>query len=366
MTVPSPTPRTARESVDGVTAVVVNHQGAAYLPRCLDALEGQEGLAEILVIDNASTDGSAAAAAARGGLVRLVEAGGNLGPAAARNLGLAQVRTPWVLFVDNDVYLPEGAVASLLAAAQDEPRVALVQPRSVFAGEPTRVHYDGGSLHHLGLFSLRNWYGSLDCARAADPAPRVAVDGAISLCLLGRVDALRALGGFDPRYFILFEDLDLSYRVRAAGWRILSLPGVLVEHDAGTAGVSFREGARYPARRVFLHARNRWRFLLKNLGLRSLLLTLPSQALYEVAYLFLALRHRALGSWLRGKGAALASLGEVWRARAAVQATRVVGDRELLVGGPLTLTPDAGAREPAARFLDGWSRLCFRLVRPLL
>ena len=358
MTAPSPNARTAPLPIEGVTVVVVNHQGAAYLPRCLDALEGQEGVVEVLVVDNASTDGSAALAAARGGLVRLVEAGGNL--------GLAQVRTPWVLFVDNDVYLPEGAVASLVAAARDEPRVALVQPRSVFAGEPTRVHYDGGSLHHLGLFSLRNWYGALEAARAADPSPRVAVDGAISLCLLGRVEVLRALGGFDPHYFILFEDLDLSYRVRAAGWGILSLPGVLVEHDAGTAGVSFREGARYPARRVFLHARNRWRFLLKNLGLRSLLLTLPSQALYEVAYLFLALRHGALGSWLRGKGAALASLAEVWTARARVQSTRVVGDRELLVGGPLTLTPDAGAREPAARLLDAWSRLCFRLVRPLL
>ena len=366
MTAPSPTPTSSRELRGGVTAVVVNHQGAAYLPRCLDALEGQEGLAEILVVDNASTDGSAELAAARGGPVRVVDAGGNLGPAAARNLGLGLVRTPWVLFVDNDVYLPPGAVASLLAAAQDEPRVALVQPRSVFADQPARVHYDGGSLHHLGLFSLRNWYGPLERARAADPGPRVAVDGAISLCLLGRVEVLRSLGGFDPGYFILFEDLDLSYRVRAAGWGILSLPGVLVEHDAGTAGVSFREGTRYPARRVFLHARNRWRFLLKNLGLRSLVLTLPSQALYEAAYLFLALRHRALGSWLRGKGAALASLGEVCRARAKVQSTRVVGDRDLLVGGPLTLTPDAGARERAALLLDAWSRLCFRVVRPLL
>lgn len=349
-----------------VTVVLVNHQGGAYLPRCVEAVLRQDAIREVIVVDNASSDGSPEWAEARGGKVRVLHAGGNLGPAAARNLGLEEVTTPWVLFLDNDVYLPDDAVARLLEAGEQAPEAALVQPRSVFAGDASRVHYDGGQLHHLGLFSLRNWYCSLDEAQRADAGPLTWLDGAISLCLLARTDALRSMGGFDARYFILFEDLDLSFRVRAAGWRILSVPGVVVRHDEGTAGVSFREGSRYPARRVFLHARNRWWFLAKNLRLRTLLLTAPSQLAYEVAYFSLALRHRALSSWVQGKLAALAGLPSLLGDRLRVQRGRVLEDRELLVGGPLTLTPDAGAAALGARLLDRVARSWFRAVRPLL
>lgn len=349
-----------------VTVVLVNHQGGAYLPRCVEGVLRQEAVREVVVVDNASDDGSPEWAEAQGGKVRVLHAGGNLGPAAARNLGLAEVTTAWVLFLDNDVYLPDDAVSRLLEAGRGAPEAALVQPRSVFAGDASRVHYDGGQLHHLGLFSLRNWYRSLDDAEQADHGPLTWLDGAISLCLLARADVLRGLGGFDARYFILFEDLDLSFRVRAAGWRILSVPSVVVRHDEGTAGVSFREGPRYPARRVFLHARNRWWFLAKNLRLRTLLLTAPSQLAYEAAYLALAVRHRALGSWMRGKLAALAGLPGLLGERLRVQRGRVLEDRELLVGGPLTLTPDAGAKALGARLLDRVARSWFRAVRPLL
>lgn len=342
-----------------VTVVVVNYEGERYLERCLEALAQQGAVVkEVLVVDNASPDGSGRLALGRDG-VRLVEAGGNLGPAAARNLGLSLVETAYVLFLDNDVYLPAGAVAQLWSALALEPEACLAQPRSVFASEPDRVHYDGGQLHHLGLFSLRNWYGEVHAARAADDGPIAAVDGAISLCLMGRTARLKQLGGFDPAYFILFEDLDLSYRVRMGGERILSLSDLAVLHDEGTRGVSFREGSRYPSQRVFLHARNRWRFLLKNLELRTLLLTLPSQLAYELAYLTLALQHRALGSWLRGKLAAVGDLAAILRARREVQGGRVQGDRLLLVGGPLTLTPDAGAARLGARLLDAWCRAWF-------
>ena len=134
-----------------VTVVLVNHQGGAYLPRCVEAVLRQQAIREVIVVDNASSDGSPEWAEAQGGKVRVLRAGDNLGPAAARNLGLEEVTTPWVLFLDNDVYLPDDAVARLLEAGEQAPEAALVQPRSVFAGDASRVHYDGGQLHHLGL-----------------------------------------------------------------------------------------------------------------------------------------------------------------------------------------------------------------------
>jgi len=350
-----------------VSVVVVNYQGASYLKRCLDRVASQDLVPdEILVVDNASSDGSDQIAARYGGPVRLIEAGGNLGPAGARNLGLEAARNRWVLCLDNDCYLETETLGQLVRAATTDPAVVLVQPRSLFATDPSRVHYDGGTLHHAGLFSLRNWYRPLEEALAGDHGPLQPVDGAVSLCLLVDRDRIQALGAFDPVYFILFEDLDLSYRVRSAGLKILSVPGASVLHDEGTAGVSFRSGARYPAQRFFLHARNRPLYLLKNYSLRALFLTLPSQAIYEFAYLALALRHRGFLSWMRGKAAAVALVPQTLSKRAVVQAARVVGDGKLLVEGPLTLTPDAGGKRGTARWLSWALGRLFRLVRPLL
>lgn len=350
-----------------ISVVVVNYQGARYLERCLDAIDAQTLIVdEVLVVDNASTDGSEVLAGTRGGIVRLIEAGGNLGPAAARNMGLDCARNRWVLCLDNDCYLEPDTLAQLVAAAGSDPLVAMVQPRSLFASDPSRVHYDGGSLHHAGLFSLRNWYRPLDAARAGDHSPLQPLDGAVSLCLLLDRDRIRSMGGFDPVYFILFEDLDLSYRVRSAGLKILSVPGATVLHDEGTEGVSFRSGSRYPSRRFFLHARNRPLYLLKNYSLRALLLTLPSQLVYEGAYLALALRHGGLIPWARGKFAALLLVPSTLVKRRPVQAARVVGDRQLLVAGPLTLTPDAGGEKLAARLLCRVQSAWFSMIRPLL
>ena len=103
-------------------------------------------------------------------------------------------------------------------------------------------------------------------------------------------------------------------------------------------------GPALPARRVFLHARNRWWFLAKNLRLRTLLLTAPSQLAYEAAYFSPRPAASSLGSWLRGKLAALAGLPGLLGDRLRVQRGRVLEDQRLLVGGPMTLTPDAGAK----------------------
>ena len=356
----SPLPR-------AISVVVVNYQGANYLKRCLDALAVQS-LApdEILVVDNASSDGSERIAADFGAPVRLIQAGENLGPAEARNLGIKAARHAWVLALDNDCYVEPDTLEQLVEAAISDPAVALVQPRSLFASDPQSVHYDGGALHHVGLFSLRNWYAPLGKALASDHGPLQPLDGAIALCLLVDRERILALGGFDPTYFILFEDLDISYRVRSAGLKILSVPAATVLHDEGTPGVSFRSGTRYPAQRFFLHARNRPLYLLKNYSLRALILTLPSQVIYEVAYFALALRHRGLVSWAQGKLAALRLIPKTLGKRAKVQALRTVGDRQLLVGGPLTLTPDAGGGRWAARSLCRMQRILFALVRPLL
>jgi GT2 family glycosyltransferase len=346
--------------VDPISVVVCNYQGAEHLPPCLEAIAAQT-LApdEVLLVDNASTDGSREVVREHFPDVRVIEMQANRGPCPARNRGLREARNRLVLLVDNDAVLAPDALEKLVAAMR--PGVALVQPRSVFAAEPERVHYDGGAFHYAGLFSLRNFGRPL--AEAVGSGV-VEVDGAVSVVLLADRGPLLDAGGFDETFFILFEDLDLSYRLRLAGHTILSVEDALVQHRAGTAGTSYREQERYPARRAFLHSRNRWLYLVKCYRLRTLLLALPALLVYELVWLLFTLRSGHLLRYLHGKLAFLHALPGTLVQRRAVQRSRKRPDRELLVGGPLTVNPqleDSAAVRALDRLLSGW----WRLVRGL-
>jgi len=338
----------AREgrTLGGISVSVCNYNGAAHLQPCLDALRAQtRPFDELLVVDNASSDGSAALVRERYPEARLIELAENRGPCPARNAGLREARHGWVLLVDNDAVLAPDVLEKLERAALAHPRAALVQPRSVFASEPSRVHYDGGGLHYVGLFSLRNFHRPL---AEAEGAGALEVGGAVSVVLLAEREALLEAGGFDEAYFILFEDLDLSLRLRMEGRTIVSVEDALVLHRGGTAGISFRGGRSYPRQRAFFHSRNRWLHLAKNYRWRTLLAIAPALALYELAWLVFTLRSRTLLGHLEGKLAFVLGSRECLKKRRDVQRRRKVRDRDLLVGGPLTVAPDL-ARGAASR-----------------
>ena len=328
-------------SLGPVSVVVVNWNGEAYLDACLRAVAGLRGAVdEVLVVDNASTDRSLAILAERHPAARVLRLEENAGPVRARNAGMRAARNRWVLALDNDAVVLPDVLEKLAAAAAREERAAVVQPRSVFEADRNRVHYDGGAFHYAGLIALRNFYKPL---AEASGHGTLEVDCAVSVALLVDRDAVLDAGGYDESYFILFEDLDLSYRLRALGHKILSVEDAIVLHKGGTAGISYREGPRYPASRVFFHARNRWLFLAKDYRARTLLVALPGLLVYELAGFGLAVAAGGTGAWFRGKLRFLRLLPDVLRERRKFQARRSAKDRDLLVGGPLTVTPSVGA-----------------------
>ena len=119
-----------------ISVVVVNFNGAAHLSFCLEAIFAQS-LApdEVLLVDNASSDGSETAALERYPKLRLVRMARNDGPCPARNAGLAAARCAWVLLLDNDAVLMPDALELLARAGANHPQALLLQPRSVFALE---------------------------------------------------------------------------------------------------------------------------------------------------------------------------------------------------------------------------------------
>lgn len=343
--------------------MVCNYNGAAYIEDCLNSILVQQGVGEILVVDDASSDGSPELIRRAFPMVRLIELSRNGGPCVARNLGLRAARHAHVLAVDNDTLLAPDVLQKLRAALQADPGASIAQVRSVLYDEPERVHYDGADFHYVGLLSLRNFYRPL---AEAEGSGVIEAQALIGICSLMDRDRVLAAGGYDEDFFYLAEDFELSYRLRLQGLRLLSVEDAIVLHRGGTQGLSFRGGG-YPERRAYLHSINRWRILAKNYGLRTLLASAPGLLLYEAVWLLFVIKKGHLLQHLRGKRDFFRAWPQLMRSRSAIQAKRRLPDRQLLVGGPLTFSPslvDSGAARACARLLDLCLRAWWRLARP--
>jgi N-acetylglucosaminyl-diphospho-decaprenol L-rhamnosyltransferase len=348
-----------------VSVVVVNYNGEHYLPECLRAVVAAAPR-EILVVDSGSTDGSLALLTREFPSVRALPLGSNLGPAAARNAGLQAAAGELVLCVDNDVVLLPGCLEELQQALDADPTVAMVQARSLVAGDEATIHYDGADIHFLGLLRLRHWF--VPVAAAGVPAT-VPVGAAIALCILVRRTPVQRVGGFFAELEILFEDTDLSLRLLLSGHQVLVAERALCRHKGGTKGLS-RRGAddAYPERRTFLHSRNRWLVVLSCYRWRTLLVLWPALLLYGLVHLAFVAAEGHLGAWLRGKLALRRLLPVVHARRRQLAALRTRPDREVLTAGPLTYNPGltrGGVRGAVRGALDAGFTLWWRLFRRL-
>jgi len=206
-----------------LTVVVPVHDRPKELDRLLAALGGKVG---VIVVDDASAHPEAIAQVARRHGAELVALDRNVGPAGARNAGLARVRTPYVAFVDSDVVAEPEALALLLRHFHD-PLVAAVAPR-VLGLESGRGNW---------ISRYENAKSSLDLGPVAAPVhPRSPVGWVPSACLVARVSAL---GDGYTEQMRVGEDVDLVWRLVARGLRVRYEPAATVRHDHRTRFTSW-------------------------------------------------------------------------------------------------------------------------------
>jgi len=294
-------------------------------------------------------------------VIRIADQGA-AGPCCARNAALREARTPWVLLLDDDAFPAEGCLEALLAMARADPNAAIVSPRIVRADNPGLIDYDGGRAHFLAELCLENAQVPAGAAAAPGESPTAVATTAL---LVHRERAL-ACGLFDEELVFFREDLEFSLRVRAHGWTIRHCAEALVRHgrEDGSRGVLHR-------RRTFFQTRNRWWIILKLFETRTILLTLPAQAAYEVLNCGLALRRGEFAQYAAAFADLLRGLPAIWAARKRFARTRRVPDRLLLDAPPLGWRPEVLAlplAKPLKRVLDAASRFGWALIaggRPL-
>jgi GT2 family glycosyltransferase len=265
-----------------------------------------------VVVDNASADGSAQAVRRVTTRARVVEAGANLGFAAGCLRGARETSAPLLLFLNPDAVPAPGCVDALRAAATQQPGWGAWQALVTQHGD-AQVNSAGNPVHFLG-FAWAGGHG--EPIGALDGRPRE-IASASGAALVVRREAWRAVGGFDERYFMYGEDVDLSLRLRLAGWDVGVVPLARVTHD-----YAFAKGAY----KWFYLERNRWWTVLGTYPARLLLLLAPALAAFELALLVAAWRGRWLAAKLRAVRAVLGAVPALLERRRSIQSGRRVAD----------------------------------------
>jgi GT2 family glycosyltransferase len=238
------------------TVVVVTRDGIGFLDACLEALLGQElaGGFEVILVDNASIDGSVQHVREHFEAVRLIESTRNRGFAGGNNLGIRAARGRHVVLLNNDTRVRPGWLRALVEAADSADRVGAVAAKLLYAKRPGVIQSAGSLLLSDGSGADRGMdepdHGQFD--RRED------VFAGSGASLLLRREALADAGLLDESFFMYYEDTDLCWRLRLRGWRVLYEPAAVVDHEH--AGSS-REWSPF----FTFHAdRNRLFMLLKN------------------------------------------------------------------------------------------------------
>jgi GT2 family glycosyltransferase len=330
--------------------VVVVYESGPTLAECLAAMRDQTWRDyEILLIDNASSDRTAQAAAKADPTIRLIENDRNLGFAAAVNQGAQAAHGRWLALLNPDAFAQPDWLARLMAAADAYPEVHCFTSRQLMAEDPDKL--DGlGDVMALAGYPFRGGY--------THPNPGELEPGWVFSACGGAMMIDKALflklGGFDERLFCYCEDVDLGYRLRLIGEPTLLVPDAVVRH-VGSAST----GGRRSDFAVFHGTRNRFWVFVKDTPAALFWLTLP---LHILATVTLFARHASRGELatpVRGLASGVRNIGVALEARREAQATRTASSWDIaraMTWNPLDLFLRRAFIQPRARPSGGAPR----------
>jgi GT2 family glycosyltransferase len=332
------------------SVIIVAYRSGEALTRCLESLVDQDGLAEIVVVDNGHGGAEIEEAAKREG-VNVLTPVGNLGFAAGCNLGAREARAEVLVFLNPDTVVAPGAIEQLLRTL-DDGTIGIVMARLRLLDRPELLNSRGVEVHISGIA----WAGGHgEAAEGLSELRSIAAPSGTAMAV--RADTFWRLGGFTEELFMYQEDLLLGWRARLAGLRVVVDPEADVYHD-------YEYGRN--AEKQYLLERNRLVFISSCYSGRLLLLLAPVLVSVELGMLVLAAKE----GWLREKVAGWAWLARnarwLARHRSETQRLRRVPDRELAAALTPRLSPRMIELPRAAKASNPALAAYWRLARRAL
>lgn len=309
-----------------VSVIIVNFNGKRFLGPCLDSLEAQTYRDfEVLLVDNASSDGSVAYVEERYPKVRVFPQRSNTGFSAGNNIGIEHSRGDLTALLNNDTEVDPNWLAELVSAIGQDERIGSCASRILLYDDHTLADACGdyytaeGAADKIGHLQPADEYEQ----------PRE-VFAACAGAAIYRSSMLKELGGFDEDFFIVHEDSDLSFRAQLMGYRCVYVPTAVVYHHlSATLGRSSDFSA--------FHGQRNLEFVyIKNMPLPLLFKYLPGHVLLNMLLFSVYLRGGQGGTFVHAKLDALRLLPKMLMKRRVIQRRRRVSaaeiDRQLVKG----------------------------------
>jgi hypothetical protein len=317
-----------KDSARGVTSVTILiacFNGKAHLEDCLRSVLASidPGIAlSIVVVDNASADGSAEFVDRAFPDVEVLRLPENRGFAGGNNAGWHYIQrrptpTDYLAILNQDTIVQSGWLRALVDHLQNRPAVAVAQSKVLLWPQRDRINTVGNSSHFLG-FGFMTGYGQINNGRFQQPRP---IDFPSGAAMLIRAETLRPAGLFDDLFFLYLEDAELGWKLRQMGYRIEYVPQSVVWHK-----YAFRKD--YQKHYYYLE-RNRWYLLATYYKTPTLLLLAPALLAMEVGQLFFAWRNGVLAEKFKAYQFFLcpAQLSRLLHRRREAQHRRKISDR---------------------------------------
>ncbi len=299
-----------------VHIIIVNWNGREFLEDCLQSLRAQTYRSfSVTLVDNGSTDDSPAFVSVRFPEVRLIALRENLGFAAANNRALADMTAPYAALLNNDATADPGWLKALVEALEEAKEAGFAASRMLSFDRPDVIDRCGDGYSRAGAALLRG---------RGEPAGRHSrrerVFGACAGAALYRTSMLKDIGFFDEDFFLLYEDVDLSFRAQLKGYQCLYVPEAVVYHKGSASLVHDSPVSVY-----YGHRNLEWVYI-QNMPARLIPRTILPHLLYNLSALGYFLLHGRGVDYLRAKRDALRGFSGALQKRNRVQSGRTVDD----------------------------------------
>jgi len=292
------------------SVVVVAHNAGHSLRECIASILLTQAEVEVVVVDNASSDGAVAQVKDEFPAVRVVRNKWNGGFGRGSNLGATAAQGAYLVFLNPDAIVTGSWLEALVCPLAADTSIGLVTPKVLLRAKPERINVAGLDVHLSGISLCRG----LEAPRTAfDDAREVAAISGVTVAV--RREVFEAIGGFDEDFFLYVEDVDISLRAWLAGYRCVYVPSAVVLHDYVL---------KVDTCKTFYVERGRYLMLLKAFSRHTLLRLVPSLLLAEaITWGWLLWRNpSAIVQKLRAYRWVLAHRAQIAEKRRQVQARR--------------------------------------------
>ena len=300
--------------LDKISIIIVNWKGKKFLSECLDGVQHQSYQHfNIILVDNGSKDGSIDFVNRNYPEAKTIALTKNVGFSAANNIVLKTVQSKYVALLNNDAVAHPRWLKSLIEALESHPEAGFAASKMLFYNDPETIDRAGDTYTRAGTGLLRGRGKS-----KSNYNKQEWIFGACAGAALYRTLMLEDIGLFDEDFFLLYEDVDISFRAQLKGYKCLYVPEAIVYHKASSSIVYDSPISVY-----YSHRNLEWAYI-KNMPSKLILKTLWLHIMYDIAAFFFFAANGRIKEFAKAKRDALKGLKTILNKRRQIQRNRRV------------------------------------------